>query len=322
MAEKPEEPYLDFVPSITQNQSRLRFLFGAFHPRPLGETFHDFLVQLLKWTFTETWWKHQAALSPDKQHVVFRWEQCRARLREQPAERLEADGTGSRRVSGQVASLLQLGYDLYCLQVRNRLPQVLVDKLLNHQEFQGARYELIAGAIMQRAGFRVEFLDDSKFTVKHSEFIATDRLTGVRVGVEAKSRKRPGVLNAPAGPQGNDVRGMQGLLRKAKKQGQPDLPFFAFLDVNLPSSPGVRPAKWTKDLQEALSTRCSAAAPDPFTAIFATNFAGHYGAEDEKSLTHEWVTVIPRHCTVAVEPPVLFRIDDVMPRYVRIPINL
>jgi hypothetical protein len=294
--------------------------------RPLGETFHDFLDATVKWTFGEEWWKHQLALPADRQHVVVQWERAACELRTRPAERIEPDGTRSRRASGRVWSLLQLGYDLYCLQAKNTLPTFLVDRMQTHQKFQDARYEIVAAAIMQRAGFDVQFLDERQITEKHCELIATDRKTGTRAGVEAKSRVRPGVMNAPSAsaPSAPDVRGFANLLRKAKKQAVADLPLLVFLDVNVPWSPDVKgfDKQWITDLRDAIPSTPTPEKPERFAGLFATNFAGHYASPDERQIHPEWATIIPQHAQVPLHPVLLLRIDETVRHYSRIPLEV
>lgn len=174
-------------------------------------------------------------------------------------------------MSGLTWSILQLGYDLYCLQAKNALPSFVVERLRERRSFQGARYEIAAAAVMQRAGFDVRFLDSANQAQKHCEFMATCRLTGVQAGVEAKSRVRPGVLNAPGDRQdatGDDICGFANLVRKAKRQAPEGVPFFIFLDVNVPPSDKLDfNSGWIHDLKEALSTKPSKDSPDTFTAF-------------------------------------------------------
>jgi hypothetical protein len=178
---------------------------------------------------------------------------------------------------------------------------------------------------MMRAGFDIEYLDEKASNDKHCEFIATHRRTGIKVGVEAKSRKRPGVLNEPGVfDYEEDWRGIQQLIRKAKKQRPVGLPFFIFVDVNLPPSPHVPwPDKpWIRDVQRVLGTlgTPSLENPDPFTALFPTNYAQYYGSNVESAAPPEWGAVVPKHPIVSLpEPTILRDITDALARYGLIP---
>ena len=104
----------------------------------------------------------------------------------------EARCTPSR---GPVKAYLCFGYDLYWLQLVNRLPESVIERLKDFQGFQGARYEVLIAAVFARAGFEIEWIDDTKATGKHPEFIASHNKTKKKVGVETKSRRRPGAMN-------------------------------------------------------------------------------------------------------------------------------
>jgi len=289
------EPHLDLVPNIVWQGYRWRAVFNRLHYRPIHETFHEFLVNVVKWTFGEKWWKNQIKINPDDRHAVVKWTYVLSefqKLRTDDAHK-EADGfTYIADSPGLVWALMSLGYDLFCLQAKNRLPEFLVDRIRKHREFQSARYEIAVAAIMLRSGFEIHFLDELAVSEKHCEFIATHKDTKIRIGVEAKSRVRSGVLHEKG--EFNylqDWRGILDLIRRAKKQKPAGLPFFIFVDVNLPPSPGVPIDKkpWIADLKrviEELGTP-SPDNPEPFTALVPTNFSHHYGSMEGKTFRGE-----------------------------------
>ncbi|KAK9329546.1 hypothetical protein V1520DRAFT_379142 [Lipomyces starkeyi] len=101
-----------------------------------------------------------------------------------------------------------LGYDLYWLQLVHRLPESLIERLKELRAFQGARYEVLIAAVFARAGFEIEWIDDTNAAGKHPEFIATHKNTNKKVGVKTKSRRRP----------------------------EGEIPFLIFIDPNVPAS--------------------------------------------------------------------------------------
>jgi hypothetical protein len=86
-----------------------------------------------------------------------------------------------------------------------------------------------------------------------------------------------------------DARGLESLIRAARKQKPADLPFLIFIDVNLPIAidlpPGQRP--WKRDLDNALSllTPPSRTNPELFNALSVRSFAYHFG-DIETELAH------------------------------------
>jgi hypothetical protein len=96
--------------------------------------------------------------------------------------------------------ITSLAHDLYLLQKVDRLPDGLVNRLRNHDGFQGARYEIAIAAAFVKCDFEIEWIGDLR--VKHPEFIARNKQTGEEVAVETKSRRRPAcsTILAPSSP--------------------------------------------------------------------------------------------------------------------------
>lgn len=177
---------------------------------------------------------------PSTEHAVIAWTRAFASVtRRAPIATATTDhGTHfETRGSGPARALLALGYDLYCLQVKDKLPEPLIMRLRDRRQFQSARYEIAIAGIMLRAGFEIRLIDLEAWDKKHCEFEATHRTTGLRVAVEAKSRVRPGALHQPGElAHAEDVSGLFNLVKKAAKQGLEGVALVIFLDVNLPPS--------------------------------------------------------------------------------------
>ena len=299
----PVEPHLQLVPSVIWKGRRIRALWNSLYFRPEKETFHEFLIYVVLWTLGEQWWKHQIRMPVEERHVVTRWRYNFSEFTKKNVGK-PTDTSSSERftgdTSGTIHALLALGYDLFCLQTKNALPEFLIKKLRSNQDFQGARYEVTVAAIMTRAGFEITYLDDKGIQQKHCEFIAKHKETGIEIGVEAKSRVRPGVLNTKGEfDYHEDWKGVGQLVRKARKQKPPALPFFIFVDVNLPPSPNDPPDKkpWLRDMIAAFDKSYEAPTaqnPDPFNALFPTNFAYYYGEDPAEPVYGEWGFIIPR----------------------------
>jgi hypothetical protein len=52
---------------------RWRIIWNGMHYGPLAETFHDFLIVLMRGTFGKDWSRTQDELTPESRHVVARW---------------------------------------------------------------------------------------------------------------------------------------------------------------------------------------------------------------------------------------------------------
>jgi hypothetical protein len=141
----------------------------------------------MKGTLTKAWMEAQEALALEQRHVMVRWlEEMTSfkRLAENPLQ-VSKDAYVA---TGVINASLSLAYDLYFLQLVNKLPASLVDRLRDRVQFQGARYEIAIASNFVRAGFDIELLDEKVKKEKHCEFIAKHKRTGTEVYVEAKSR--------------------------------------------------------------------------------------------------------------------------------------
>lgn len=324
------ERHLNLVPSVVFNGVRVRTLFDTLHFRPPHETFHEFLLRVIQWTLGETWWKHQLAASVDSRHAVVSWylQYCEFTRNRTSDATVQSDGVTHRsRATGPLWALLTLGYDLFCLQVKRELPNFVVERLRSRASFQGMRYELTAAAILLRAGFQLEYLDERQIKEKHGEFLARHASSGQQFVVEAKTRVRSGVLHsAGTFEYKRDVRGLEDLVRNALKKRPVDTPFVIFLDVNFPPSPDVPVLEkaWINDIKGVLSLLGTPTAdtPDRFSLLVVTNFAYHLGAEDARVPQPEWTLVLPRFASIPLDAQALESIDASLQSYGIVPDEL
>jgi hypothetical protein len=322
------EPHLEFVPSVVHEGVRVRLYLNRVYMCPVGQTFHEFLIDVVKWTFGERWWVDQVALPAQERHVVVQWTYRDAEFkssRTDESHRDPASGAFSAPIPGPLRALLTLGYDLYCLQLRHPLPESLLKRLRTRSQFQGARYEVATAAIMTRAGFSLRFLDDVPGDQKRAEFIGTDRYSAQQVAVEAKSRHRAGVLHVGGEFQyESDWRGIATLIRRSRGKKPAGLPYVVFVDVNLPHTPGTdfERKPWLSDVRRALDGLGppTESNPDEFSALFITCFGDHFGDLDDLAPPPEWGVVIPRFAETPLSGgTMLRRVADSVGRHGQVP---
>ena len=93
----------------------------------------------------------------------------------------------SSTMTGAIKAYLGLAYDLYLSGHNAELPERLLKRLRNRDQFEGAVYEAFVIGCFARAGFSIEFEDEDDLSVSHCEFTATHKETGRRFSVEAKA---------------------------------------------------------------------------------------------------------------------------------------
>ncbi len=321
------EPHINIVPSLVWKGFRWRTIWGTLHYKRLSETFHEFIIDLLKGMYGEPWRQQQMALPPNERHAVIHWVESYQKWKVDKTGDAKRDDAGSWGAipTGDVKALHAFAYDLYCLQVVNKLPEFMIPKLKNRKEFQGVRYEVAVAAIIARAGFEITFLDDIVKSQKHCEFIARHKISGIEIGVEAKSRRRSGVLHEVGTfDPDKDIKGdVHRLFQKAKDQKPAGLPYLIFIDLNLPSSREVLLEKrpWFEGVKKMLDGEGDSMKenPDPYNAIVLTNFAYYYGGNTGDAPSGEYCFVIPKFSEIFCAPEILNEIWESLARYALIP---
>lgn len=279
---------------------RFRAVYNRILVHDQTETFHEFIVELLKATFGKRWQKEQLALPSEQQHVVMRWlvAWTEGVLRSRAPNHVPGQRF-SGPASGDALVLLALADDLFRLQAEHRLPSPWRKRLQNRAEFQGVRYELAVAATFVRAGFKIEWNRDKDKSRKACEFVAHHPATGDSLAVEVKSRRRPGVLHQP-GPRPDPATfkaDVGPLFQEALAQNPGDRPFAIFIDLNLSPEPhgpyGLPP--WVGDIERLLEPyRGINSPPAPFALVGFTNFAWHYLGQAVARRSQQPICFIPR----------------------------
>jgi hypothetical protein len=284
--------------SMVKDDIRFRIVWNELWRSPQDQTFHQFLDGLAVKTLTKEWFEQQLLLPLKNQNAIVKWRTAMLELLRRPGDADDDVSTG-HTLTGPAKAYQCFGYDLYWLQLVHKLPASVVERLRDFRAFQGARYEVLIAAIFARAGFEIEWIDDSKAPGKHPEFIATHKITGKKVGVETKSRQRPGAMNyiGTVSPETHLKGDIDDLYSKAIQQAPTgEIPFLIFIDPNVPDSPQkglpsysyipIDTVPWMKEIRDRLIETWNAAAePTPESGVLITNFAFYYGDNDGPSPT-------------------------------------
>lgn len=292
--------FIDFVIPTNFKGNKVWVLGSRLYPyQKENETFHEFIVHVLKLELGREWWESQLKLSDDKQHFIF---QCFRRHYEwKQKNEIPKNKYGDlwrAKPDGYSRALTSLAFDICSLIHAVHLPEVFLKKLREYSGYQGVRYEIAIAALFARMGYKIRFLDEEvvgqKNQPKHCEFIATHPKTNEEIAVEVKSKERKGVLHK----EGEFIKerefrsSVSKLYRHALKQRPPGKPFIIFIDMNLPLSSGVDPNDnlWVKAVTKMrdnaiFSTKGQAS---PQNAIVFTNYSYHYGTNKETS-SGEWL---------------------------------
>ena len=268
---------------------KFRIVGRGVYDQPHSGQLADIIIEHLKTQVLGTpWIEEEGRKSPDQQHIVMRWLSAWNDLRRRGQELAKQRRTQTYSpLSGEAQELLALADDVArVLQVEKRLPKKLRVRLLNRNEFQGARYELAIAATFIRTNFKIDWIDDTTGPAntrgKRCDFIATHNITGETIAVETKSRRRRGRLHEVG--EATDPEQLSAdvynLYKEAIEQNPDDRSFAIFIDVNLPHQP-TRPGMdktWASEVLE-IQKKYGASNPQnpaPFSFVFFTNFAWHF----------------------------------------------
>lgn len=283
--------HINYVKPIMFKDKKV-FALGnkVYADAPPNTTFHSFIIEILKETIGLDWFREQAKLPERERHFISisleklgEW----IERNQHTAERVNDEVWGAKP-DGYSKSLLLLAFDVCSLIHTRNLPQSLLERLKTREHYQGARYEIAIAAIFARLNCEIEWTDENSKS-KHCEFIVTHRETGATLAVEAKSKKRSGVLHETGllQPLGKlySARVIKRLFREALEQNPKDVPFAVFIDVNTPPTPDVpeNEKQWMNDVKSIVDRKLKDLPPEeyPLNAAFFTNYSYHYQTEHE-----------------------------------------
>jgi hypothetical protein len=232
------------------------------------KTFHDFLSYYAKTVLGSEWGNAEMAKPVGQRHPIIDWYQRMCLFQQTFIH--EPGKVHTAPMNGATSAFLKLAYDLYALDHNAELQDKLLARLRMHDQFSGALYETFVAATFIRAGFSIEFEDETDRSSSHCEFTATHSRTGRSFSVEAKKRE---------GVRPRIVRLFNNALDKQAKHAR-----VIFIDFNMPYEViGVpTPEKFPEFLIRAQTRlrnleREPTSATRPSAYVFVTNFpAVHY----------------------------------------------
>lgn len=246
-------------------------------------TFHDFLYSYIFDVLGRDWVEAHTQMEQSKRHPVIQWHE--RILLTSKAANLAPGGTRRTPMTGAISAFLTLAYDLYTLEHNNdqtRTPELrksLIGRLKSQDQFVGVRYEIRVAAMLLRAGFELEWEDETDRRSKHVEYTATYARTGKSFGVECKTR------NQDDQKQGSRRLGkFTGLVSDALKKTTPH-DRLIFVDLNTRAYPYVPggPHDWRTisiNMLRKFEEQPRAATLPP-AVVFITNYPDHHHLDSQ-----------------------------------------
>lgn len=322
--------YGDIRPQISAEFQGHRFVAvgSTVHYSKKWKFFTDFLLDHVPAVFGKYWSDTELAKPEPERHPVVQWRS--GAIRYMQAQPPQPDGRYAATPNGLLAAYLAFAYDLYTVGDNSRLDDLLLRRLKNIDQFQGARHELFAEATCLRAGYTIERENERDGTRRHAEFTATHHSTGQQISVEAKSKHRPGILGRPGEPPAPEKLSLRfgELLNDALRKNPPH-PLVVFVDTNLPTRAADRlygfqrlnplvPSRIMTALLERVCREHGGA--DPYALLVFTNHPHYYAAPNEIDPRKHLLSVKPQKPPAGVgHPEAIFALHNAANLYGNIP---
>lgn len=232
-------------------------------------TFPDFLMHYISDTLGVKWGNAEIAKPANDRHPLIKWYQSMCLHQE---KHIKQKGTPTPIIpNGAMVGYLGLAYDLYLAEHNIEIPNKLIARLKNKDQFEGALYEAYVIGRFAKAGFHIEFENEDDPTISHSEFLATHRITGRKFAVEAKAVS---MYSSRAGKSEKPVAIREKLYRALKKQS--DHPRIVFVEISrFGGEKDDQESPWMKtmvdDIIEAERSLIINELPSPSAYLFITN---------------------------------------------------
>ena len=240
------------------------------------KTFQDFLGEYIKGVLGADWANPELKRPLEERHPILRWYHHLCMLQREFIK--EPGKVHPGPMTGAAAAYLGLAYDLYALDHNGDMQRKLVERLKKRDQFPGALYETFVAASMLRAGFDLEFEDESDRSTTHCEFSASSKSSGRRYSVEAKHRQPTDGSDAAS----DNFRLGRRLQKALKKRANNDR--VVFIDINVPDAASENEVpsyllKALSDLRKFEGRKSPSGEPLPPAYLFVTNFPYQYNLE-------------------------------------------
>jgi hypothetical protein len=243
------------------------------------KTFTDFLGDYIKMIFGGEWGNTELNKPFKERHPILQWYHHVCLLQQQNIKK--AGEIYSAPVTGAVSAYYGLAYSFYLIAHNVQDIQTrLIYRLKNRDNFQGAFYETRIAAELVKAGFELEYEDESDNSRTHCEFTATSSRTRKKFSVEAKSRP-------PALKTGGKLLRVGRQLYSALDK-QANFERLIFIDINRPAG------KTKQEIGELLNHAVTivkrsegmivAGQPAPPAYVFLTNYPDQYNLDEPNFL--------------------------------------
>ena len=253
---------------------------NTLHYSKSWKTFADFLLDYIKKILGPEWGDQEIKKDKKDRHSIILWYQNLCLFQ---AKQLKGvDGLYEAEMNGAAICYLGLAYNLFLIKHNVKLQEILIARLKDHQQFQGAYYELIVANCLIRAGFDLALEDETDLSTKHCEFSATSSESGEKYWIEAKARSVKGLLGKSAfdSAKGNDPTSqMTKHINEALSKPAPDRRMI-FVDINGDPQMDENTPAWISQASRRIEGKEKNLEIGQEAYVFVTNFSFHRALDE------------------------------------------
>lgn len=263
-------------PIISAEQDDYRFVAVAnkVH-RGKWITFHDFLCDYIKICMGSKWGNDQLEKPEKDQHPLIKLYKI---ICDYQKSFIKTPGiVQSAPFTGAASAYTWLSYNLYLIAHNVTLQESLINRLRNTKQFPGAYYETYVAAVFIKAGFTLEFEDESDKSTSHCEFTATHKQSGKKYSVEAKLRHRKSLF-CPDASSSSAMRIGTPLHKALEKRAMHERIIFIDLSLSMSEMANYKPDHIVKMIKKHENDLINGSVAPP-AYLFITNHPYHYDLE-------------------------------------------
>lgn len=172
------------ISTVNERGQRVVAVGGKGYVSTRWKNFQDFLWEFAIRTLGVEWFQAEQDKPEAERHPVFRWYDLSiAQMREG-----KKGGVSSLAMTGAMEAYYRFAYNLYLLDHNGGIPDPLLCRLKKTKNFRGPELELFVAATFIKAGFTIEFENETDSTTSHCEYTVTSVKSGRKFSVEAKAR--------------------------------------------------------------------------------------------------------------------------------------
>lgn len=233
---------------------------------PKAKTFHDVLMDYPISVFGRDWFKNQLPKDQCEQPFFVYW--YKKANEQMSANQTESGQINNIPMTGAIRAYLDLSWNLFLIQNDAEIEKILLRRLkkTHGPTFQGVLYETYVASAFIKAGFKIEFEDETDSTTTHGEFFATHS-SGKKYLVEAKTKQ----------PNSN-IDNFTNSLQKALKK-ETELERIIFIELNLSKIDDSTSENVLKRMHESESAITIDGNPSPKAYVFFTNHPAQFNLD-------------------------------------------